>query len=110
MDKERDEFFGSALSDAFYKQKLAEFLFEKPDGLDGWEAREIVKEFKTLSGIEVVLMSAHERKQAAVLAAVRIDGLPDFEEVMIDEADDVKAVGDDLGIGEETFGDGTISF
>jgi hypothetical protein len=40
-------------------------------------------------------MAAHERKQAAIAGSRRIELFPAGQEVMIDSADDVEAIGHD---------------
>ena len=45
-------------------------------------------------------MAPHQRKQATILRAGRIDLPPAVEEVMIDEPDDMEAIGHDEGFGE----------
>ena len=51
-------------------------------------------------GLEVAPMAAHEVRLAAVLAADAIDLAPAGQEVVIDEAGDAEAVGDDAALGE----------
>ncbi len=45
-------------------------------------------------------MAPHQREQAAILAADRVDLAPAGEEVVVDDADDVEAIGDDGRIGK----------
>ena len=67
-------------------------------------------EFESLFGFKIMRMSSHEGKKAAVFPACRIELLPDPEEVVIDEPDDVKPVGNDLGIREKTFCNTAVGF
>ena len=55
-------------------------------------------------------MSTHERQKSSVFSARRVQLLPDFEEVVVDESDNVKAIGDDLGVWEETTCDPAVGF
>ena len=43
-------------------------------------------------------MSTHEREKPAILAPKRVKELPDFEEVMIDEANDMKSIRYDFSL------------
>ena len=45
-------------------------------------------------------MAAHQREQAAILGPDRIDLAPAGQEVMVDEADDMEAIGHDLRVGK----------
>jgi hypothetical protein len=55
-------------------------------------------------------MPSHKGKEAAVFSTCRIELLPDFEEVVVDEPDDMEPVGHDLGIREETFCNASVGF
>ena len=45
-------------------------------------------------------MPVHQRQQSSIFSPQRVDGLPEFEEMMIDEANDVETISHDFGIGE----------
>lgn len=55
-------------------------------------------------------MPAHERQEPPVFSARWIELLPDLEEVVVDEPDDVEAVGNDSGVWKETSGDPAVGF
>ena len=59
---------------------------------------------------QVPPVAAHETEQPAILSAHRIVLLPQPEEVLIDQADDVVAIGDDLGVGEVLEHDLAVGF
>ena len=70
---------------------------------------EIGAELNLLIGLEVVAVPAHQRDQAAVFTAHRVDLSPASQEVVVDEADDVKPVGDDEGVGQMLADDRPVS-
>ena len=49
---------------------------------------------------EIVAMAAHQREQAAVLTGHRVEVSPAGEELLIDETDNMEAIGDNLGLRE----------
>lgn len=55
-------------------------------------------------------MSSHEGKKSAIFSAGGVKLLPGSEEVVIDEPDDVKSVGNDLGVWEEASCNSAIGF
>lgn len=55
-------------------------------------------------------MPTHQGEKASVFSALGVQLLPDLEEVVVDEADDVEAVSHDLCILEETFCDPAVGF
>ena len=59
---------------------------------------------------EFVLMPAHQRQQSSVFSTLRINSLPDLEEMMIYKPDDVKTIGNDLGVGEIPTGQTAVGF
>jgi hypothetical protein len=84
----------------FLQQQVAEALFEAVDDLQDGMFGQIGCQADFLLGFEIVAVAAHEAEQAAVLAGDRIDLPPGGQKMLIDEADDVEAVGDDTGVGE----------
>jgi hypothetical protein len=60
----------------------------------------------SLFRLQVIAVAPHERQQTPALAGDRIDLSPAGEEVMIDETNDVEAVGDDARMGEVFAHDG----
>ena len=91
-----------------FEQQVAEPLFESIDRRQDGPACEVIGEAVLLVGREVVAMAAHEAEQAAVFGAGGIDLAPAGEEVVVDEADDVEAVGDDAGVGEVFADQGAV--
>jgi hypothetical protein len=75
-------------------------LLEAVDDPEGRMRRQMGIELHLLSGLQVVTVSAHERHEAAVLAAGGIQIPPAGQKVVVDEADDMKAVCHNAGFGE----------
>ena len=84
----------------FFSSKSQSRFFETVDFAQDRELVEAGLEFELLVGLEIVAVATHQREQAAVLGAGGIDLAPTGQEVMVDEADDVEAIGDDLGFGK----------
>ena len=67
-------------------------------------------EFDSLFRFEVVCVTAHEGEEPPIFSAQGIELLPDLEEVVVDEPDDMEPVGDDFSIWEVTLCDPSVSF
>ncbi len=93
----------------FLEEQVAEALFEAVDEVQGRVLGQIGQQAKALIGFEVVPMPSHQREQTAVLAARRIDLSPAGQEVVVDEPDDVEAIGDNDRLGEVLTHDGTVN-
>ncbi len=87
--------------DCFDQQQSHEPLLGLIQGLQHRPLGQIGLQGQLLFGVELPMMAAHEAEQAPVLSAFWVLLLPQFEEVVVDQAHDVEAVGHDLGIGEE---------
>jgi len=61
-----------------------------------------------LIGFQVMAVAPHQRDQSAVFGAGRIDLSPAGQEVLVDEADHMKAIGHDHRLGEMRFDDGAV--
>lgn len=55
-------------------------------------------------------VAAYQAQQAPVLATLGIMALPQLEEVLVDQPNDVEALGDDHGVGEVLTGNLAIGF
>ena len=55
-------------------------------------------------------MTSHKADQATVLATFRIVLLPDLQEVLVDQANDMESVGHDGRVGEVLPGDTPVGF
>ena len=53
-------------------------------------------------------MAPHQRHQSAVLGPDRIDLSPAGQEMVVDEPDNVEAIGHNQRLGEVLAGDGTV--
>lgn len=65
--------------------------------------RQVGRQAGLLLGAELAAVAAHQAHQAAVLAAGRVQLPPASQEVVVDQADDVKPIGHDAGV-EEVLG------
>jgi hypothetical protein len=92
----------------FLQQQVAEALFETVDGFHGRMLGKISGQARPLCWVEIVAVAAHQAEQPAVLAGNGIDLAPAGQELLIDEAKDVKTVGDNAGLGEVPADQGTI--
>src|SRR5689334_8642692 len=100
LEKSLDE--GNALLSraVFLQQQVAQTLFETIDfGQDG-ELLKVGLQLGALLGLEIVAMTPHERKQAAMLGAGGVNLPPAGQEMVVDQANDVEAIGHDLGLGK----------
>lgn len=103
-----NEFGALAAGLVLLQQQVAESLREGINDGQGGVSLEVSAEFDLLLRLEVVAVPAHEGEQTAVLAGHRIDLSPAGKKAMVDEANDVKAVGDNAGVGEVLPNHGAI--
>jgi hypothetical protein len=82
------------------QQEITESLFEAVNEFQGRILCQIGHQPGRLIGAEIVAMSAHQRKQAAIPAAFRIELAPAVQKMVIDEPDDVESISHDLRIGK----------
>jgi len=85
-------------------------LFKIPNDTERRDFGEIVLEPGDLFWFEILGVTAHEGEKASVFSACGIKLLPDLEEVVVDESDNVKTIGNDLGVREETPCDPAVGF
>jgi len=85
----------------FFQQEIAESLFKAVDHLQPGMDLQVGLKFFQLLRLEVVTVPAHERQQSAILGTDRVQIAPAIEKVVIYQPDDVKAIGDDQGVGKE---------
>ena len=78
------------------------------DGLKSGIFCEEVLEFFFLVGSETVGVLAQSGEEAGVLGDLGSDIPEELEEVVLDDADDVEAVGNDFCIGEVSFDDSAV--
>ena len=104
----RDELLTGFAGFVFLQQQVAEALFETIDLVQRRVLGQICQQARLLLGFEVMAVAAHQGHPAAVLGAYGIDLAPARQEVMVDEADDMEAVGDDESIGEVDLNHGAI--
>ena len=93
--KTGDQFLALSARFVFLQQQIAKPLFEAVDEVQGGALGQVGQQPDLLLGFEVVAVAAHQRDQAAVLGPGRIDLSPAGQEVVVDEADHMEAVGDD---------------
>jgi hypothetical protein len=91
----RDQNFPLPTGAMFLQQQIAEPLLEAVDEFQGWVFFQIGGEPKQLIGAQIMAVAAHQQQQTAILAGDGIYVAPASQEVMIDDADDMKAVGHD---------------
>jgi hypothetical protein len=92
----------------FLEQQITEALLESIDFAQDGELIKIGLQLDGLFRLEIVTMAAHQREQAAMFGSSGVDVPPAGQEVVIDEADDMEAIGDDPGLGEVLADDGAI--
>lgn len=80
-------------------------MFDSEDTLQRRTLGEVGRQTVSLTGFEVVLMAPYQREQGAVFGPGRIDVPPTGQQMMVDEVDHVKPVGDNDGLGEVLPGD-----
>ena len=84
----------------FVQQQMAKPLFVLVDDLQSREAIEVVVELGALLVGEVLGVATHERNQTAMFGTGGNELFPGGQEVMAEQAHDVKAVRDNHGVGE----------
>ncbi len=90
----------TSLVAAFFQQRITEPLFKAVNRLQRRFVPEVGGEAVVLLRGEVMAMTPHQGKQAAVLGSDRVDVLPARQEMMSHGANDVKAVGYDARLRE----------
>ncbi len=92
----------------FFQQQITEPLLEAVDEFQRRVRSQVIGKPCSLLRLQAVAVAAQEREQAAVLTRHRIQFLPAGQEVVIDEADHVEAVGHDAGLREMLTNQGTV--
>lgn len=108
LEQAGDEFAALLACAVFLQQQIAEILLEAVDEMESWMLSQVLAEPLLLIRFEIVAVAAHEREQAAVFAGRRVHFPPKGQEVVVDEANDVEAVGHNLGLGEVLPDDGPV--
>src|ERR1700731_1706982 len=89
----RDQDLALPAGAMLFQQQVAQPLLKPVDEFQGGMFSQVGGELELLLGSQIVAMPAHQRQQPAVLAGDGIDLAPAVQEVMVDDADDVEAVG-----------------
>ncbi|HYI96811.1 MAG TPA: hypothetical protein VEX68_24935, partial [Bryobacteraceae bacterium] len=92
----------------FLQQQVAKLLFEAVDEFESGELGQVRREPRLLLCGKVMPVSAHQRKQSAMFGSDRIEFAPASQEVMVDETNDMEAIGHDQGIWKMLPDDGTV--
>lgn len=91
----------------FVQQQMAEALFELVDDFQGRDAFQVGVEFGPLYLFEIFRVATHPRHQTTMFAAGGIELLPGGQEVMVEQTYDMKAIGNDHGMGGSVFSPGS---
>src|SRR5512133_713405 len=92
----------------FVQQNITESLLEAIYAIQRRMLREIVLKLSALRLREVGEVAAHQREQAPILGAGGIELAPERQEMLVDEANDMEAVGHDQGVGKVLAHDGAV--
>ena len=83
-----------------FQQQVTKLLLKTVDRVQRWIPVQLCLELAALLGLEVMAMTAHQRQQSAALRRHRVQFSPAVQAMLIDQPDDMEAIGNDFGLGE----------